>query len=183
MGFLDSFLDLVGTISEFSEGSIHDRKFKVTCTTLEIFEIGTQWKGTARIHGAGEHVKTIKVDYETTITLPYKDDDLEYSRRGLLRKQLRDWLGKTLAEDGKIVRENIVLNPSENCLSVEGFTKKVGDEWLIVDSAYEATNFCAYKLFLKDISNNSKVGHDELHELFMEETRGYITSVDVTEGF
>lgn len=177
MGFLDTILEVANMFID------NDRKFNVSCKTLEVFEIGTQWKGTARVHGAGEHVETISVSYETTITLPYEDNDSRYTRRGLLRKQLRDWAGNTFSNDNNITKENVVLNPSENCLSIEGFAKRVGNTWKLVDDSYNATNFCSYKLFLTDAQNGSKVGHEELKELFMAETLGRVTSVDVTEGF
>lgn len=177
MGLLDTILEVANMFID------NDRKFKVSCTTAEVFEIGTQWKGTARIHVAGEHIETINVHYETTITLPYKDDDAHYTRRGLLRKQFREWAGNTFSADGKIAKENVVLNPSENCLSVEGFTRRFGSKWLIVDNASDASHFCSYKVFLTDAQNNSKVGHDELDELFMEATLGRVTSVAVKDGF
>ena len=182
MGFWKTLLDVVDVVSD-PVSAMYDKEYKVSCTSLEIFEIGTQWKGTARIHGAGEHIKTVNVNYGTTITLPYRDDDAHYTRRGLLRKQFREWAGKIFSDDGKITKENVVLNPSENCLSVEGFAREVGNKWLIVDNASDASHFCSYKIFLTDVQNNTKVGHEKLNDLFMAETLGRITSVDVKEGF
>lgn len=182
MGLFDILLDVADVLSD-PASAMHDKKYKVSCTTLEIFEIGTQWKGTARVHGAGEHVKTVKVNYQTTITLPYRDDDSRYTRRGLLRKQLREWVADTFTQENIISKESIILNPSENCLSVEGFGIITNGKWMLVDDAIDATNFCSFKLSLTDTEDDSRVGYNKLNELFMEDTLGYVSSVDVSEGF
>lgn len=182
MGFWKTLFDVVDVVSD-PVSALNDRTFKVTCSTLEIFEIGTQWEGTARVRGAGEHIRTEKVYYSTSITLPYRDDDSRYTRRGLLRKQLRDWLGSELSTDSKITKESVVLNSHENCLSFQGYIKKVGSKWMLVDDVNDARYYGSYKLFLTDSHDDSKVGHEELSYLFMEETQGYVTRVDVKDGF
>ena len=182
MGFWENLFDVVDVLSD-PVSAMYDKKYQVSCTTLEIFEIGSQWRGTARIHGAGEHIKTVKVNYETTITLPYRDDDSRYTRRGLLRKQLREWVADTFTQENIISKESIILNPSENCLSVEGFGIITNGKWMLVNDAIDATNFCSFKLSLTDTTDDSRVGYNKLNELFMEDTLGYVSSVDVSEGF
>ena len=154
--------------------------FQVACDTLEIFEIGTAWKGTARVHGAGAHVRTEHVNYTATITMPAEDSS-KYTRRGLLRKELREWCGKTFANKSTVTKETIVLNPGENCLSCEGFIKKTDGKWIITANPKDAEYYGAYKLYLS--KEGKDIGHDDLDYYFMAETLGRVTSVSVKDGF
>lgn len=177
MGFLDFLGEVAMVVDALSDNDTH---FNVTCNTLEIFEIGTTWKGTARVHGAGEHVRTEKVNYSTTVTMP-EEDSHDYTRRGLLRKELREWCGKTFANKSTVTKETIVLNDGENCLTCEGFIRKVGDKWVLTNNSHEAEYYGAYKLYIT--KEGKDVGHKDLEYLFMAETLGYVSSVDVHEGF
>lgn len=177
MGFLDFLLGAAEVIDAFTD---HDTHFKVTCDTLELFEIGTSWKGTARVHGAGTHVRTQTVNYTTTVTMPY-EDNYNRTKRSILRDRLRDWASKTFADGVMLPKEAIVLNESENCLSCEGFVKQVGGQWIITTSVRDATYYGAYKLFLTKGTEN--VGYEELEYLFKAPTVGYVSSVDVSDGF
>lgn len=177
MGFLDFLLAAVDIVDTFTD---HDTHFHVTCNTLELFEVGTSWKGTARVHGAGAHVRTETVDYSTTVTMP-EEDNYNRTKRSILRDRLRDWASKTFAEGRTLPKEAIVLNESENCLSCEGFVKQVGNRWVITTSMYDAKYYGAYKLFLT--KGTESVGYEELEYLFKAPTVGYVSSVDVSDGF
>lgn len=177
MGFLDFLFGAAEVIDAFTD---HDTHFNVTCDTLELFEIGTSWKGTARVHGAGSHVRTQAVNYTTTVTMPY-EDNYNRTKRSILRDQLRNWASKTFADGFTLPKEAIVLNESENCLSCEGFLKQVGSKWVITTNMREATYYGAYKLFLT--KGTESVGYEELEYLFKAPTVGYVSSVDVSEGF
>ena len=50
-------------------------------------------------------------------------------------------------------------------------------------NANNATNFVSYKLFVYEKDGHKAVGHDELSYLFKEDTLGYVSSVDVHDGF
>lgn len=176
-------LDILGTVATVADMFIdHDEKFIVKCDTIEVFQIGDSWQGTVRVHGAGTHVSSDSVSYSTTIKLP-ESGNTTYTPRGLLRKQLRDWLGEKFSIEGSIPKEAVVLNASENCLSFEGYAKKVSGIWKMTSSLNSATHFVAYKLFVYHENNKQAVGHDELFELFKAPTVGYVTSVDVHDGF
>lgn len=177
MGFWDLLLGAAEIIDAFTD---HDTHFKVTCNTLELFEVGTSWKGTARIHGAGAHVRTETVDYSTTVTMP-EEDNYNRTKRSILRDQLRKWASKTFADGSTLPKEAIVLNDAENCLSCEGFVKHVGDQWIITTNMKEAQYYGAYKLFFE--KGGECVGYEELEYLFKAPTVGYVSSVDVHDGF
>ncbi len=179
MGFFDILLGAASIIDALSDSGEH---FSVTCNTVEVFKIGDHWQGTARIHGAGEHVSTEHVSYNTVITLP-KEGNSNYTPRGLLRKSLREWLGENFSTEKSIPKDAIVLNPSENCLSFEGFAKKQAGRWMMVPDYSSATNYVAYKLTLRNKDKNTAVGHDELFELFKAETIARVSRVDVKDGF
>lgn len=180
MGFLDFLVAAAEVVDLFSGNG--GSKYSVKCECLELFEIGTTWKGTARIHGAGKHLETIKMNDSTTLVLPNKDDDSRYTPRGLLRKDLREWVGKMYALCGSISKEMVVLNDGENCLTIEGFVKKIDGNWKLVNTSSDATHFGAYKLNVVD-NENKPVGHEDLKYLFKADTLGRVVSVDVTDGF
>lgn len=175
MGFFDFLGDVVDAIDELTDNDTH---YRVNCKVLELFEIGTTWKGTARVHGAGAHFNTIDVDYTTTITMPAEESH-DYTRRGLLRKDLREWCGRTFANKSTVTKETIILNESEDCLSCEGFVKKIGDKWILTNNSHEAEYYGAYKLYLTQ--NGKDVGHEDLDYLFMADTLGYVSDVSVSK--
>ncbi len=177
MGLFDILLGVAEVVDALSDNDTH---FDVHCSTLELFEIGTTWNGTARVHGAGNHIRTEKVNYSTTVTMP-KEDTNKNTRRGLLRKELREWCGETFANKSTVTKETIVLNDSENCLSCEGYVKKVDVKWILTNSPHNAECYGAYKLYFT--KKGEAVGYEDLKYLFMEDTLGYVTSVDVKEGF
>lgn len=179
MGFLDFLFAAATVIDAFSD---NDEHFSVTCDVVEVFKIGEQWQGTARVHGAGAHVSTEHVSYNTEITLP-KEGNSNYTPRGLLRKSLRDWLGKTFSTEKSIPKDAIVLNPTENCLSFEGFAKKQSGKWMMVSNYSSATNYVSYKLVVYNKTKKAAVGHDELFELFKADTIARVSRVDVKDGF
>ena len=177
MGFFDFLLEVASVASAFAD---HDTHFQVTCDTLEIFKIGNNWKGTARVHGAGEYVRTEMVNYSTTITMPAEESQ-NYTRRGLLRKSLREWCGKTFANKSTVSKETIVLNNGENCLSCEGFIKKVNGKWIITTNSKDAEYYGAYKLYFT--KEGEDVGYEDLEYYFMADTLAYVSSVSVHDGF
>ena len=177
MGFMDFVLAALNVADMFAD---HDTHFEVTCDTLEIFEIGTSWRGTARVHGAGAHLRTESVDYTTRLTMP-EEDDYNRTRRSILRDRLLKWASDTFADGAALPKEAIVLNESENCISCEGFAKQVGGRWVITTSMRDAKCYCSYKLFLE--TGGKSVGYEELHRLFKADTVGYVTQVDVRDGF
>ena len=125
-------------------------------------------------------MRTIAVDYSTTVTMP-KEDDLDCTRRGILRRRLREWCGKTFANKSTVAKEVIVLNDDENCLSCQGFVKEIDGKWIITNDSRDATHYGAYKLFIT--KGGEDVGHEDLNYYFMADTVGYVTSVDVHDGF
>ena len=177
MSFLDLLLGAAEIIDTFAD---HDTHFKVTCDTLELFEVGTSWKGTARVHGAGAHLRTENVSYTTKVTMP-DEDDYNRTKRSILRDRLRKWASEAFADGSVLPKEAIVLNDSENCLSCEGFIKQVGDRWVITTNVKEAQYYGAYKLFFE--KDGECVGYEELEYLFKAPTVGYVSSVDVNDGF
>ena len=178
------FLDFLGFVAEVADSFSGDCKYYIVeCDTVEIFEIGEHWVGTARVHGAGKHIKTQSVSYQTTIAYPNKDDNSRYTRRGMLRKDLREWLAENFSTLNSIPKEAVVLNSSEQCLSFEGFANNKNGKWLVVPNGNNATNFVSYKLFVYERDGHKMVGHDELSYLFKEDTIGYVSSVDVKDGF
>lgn len=158
------------------------KKYDVSCESFELFEKGTTWRGTARVHGAGAHLETIMVNANTTLFLPDRSDNSQYTPRGLLRKSLREWAGQQFAFLGTISKDMVVLNEGENCLSIEGFVKKVNDKWKLVNDAGKGTHYGAYKLCLTE-KNGSVIGYEELYHLFKADTIGRVSSVDVHDGF
>lgn len=177
MGFLDFLLGAAEVIDAFTD---HDTHFKVTCDTLELFEIGTSWKGTARVHGAGAHIRTEAVNYTTTVTMP-NEDDYNRTKRNILRDRLRKWASETFANGLTLPKESIVLNDSENCLSCEGFVKQISNRWVITTNMGDAQYYGAYKLFFE--KSGESLGYEELDYLFKAPTVGYVSSVDVHDGF
>lgn len=177
MGILDILLGAAQIVDALSDNNTY---FKVTCDTLEIFEIGTTWEGTARVHSAGKHLRTETVSYSTTIAMP-KEGNSNYTRRGLLRKNLREWCGQTFANKSTVSKETIVLNKGENCLSCEGFIKKTSGKWIITNNSKDAEYYGAYKLYLT--KEGQDVGYEDLEYYFEADTLGYISSVDVHDGF
>ena len=177
MGFWDFLGEVATVVDSLSENDTH---FNVTCDTLEIFEISTIWKGTAKIHGAGEHVRTENVNFSTTVTMP-EEDTHNYTRRGLLRKDLREWCGRTFANTETVAKETIVLNDNENCLSCEGFIKKLNNKWVLTSSSRDAEYYGAYKLYITQ--DGTDVGHKDLEYLFVADTLGYISNTSIKEGF
>lgn len=177
MGFLDVLFGVAEIVDALSDNSDY---FRVTCSTLEVFEIGTTWKGTARVSGAGEHIETKKVWYSTKLEMP-KEGNSKYTRRGILRKNLYSWVSETFANGVSMPKEAIVLNDSENCLSCEGFAKKVDDKYVITNNQSNAQFYVAYKLNVSKDSNT--LGHEDLRYYFKAETTARVTSVDVKDGF
>ena len=157
-------------------------KYNVECESFELFEIGTSWRGTARVHGAGEHLQTMKVNASTTVFLPRNDDNSYYTPRGLLRKELREWAGREFALSGTISKDMIVLNDGENCLSIEGYVKKHNGSWKLVNGPGNGTHYGSYKLCISEVGG-AEIGHEELYQLFKAETLGRVSSVDVSDGF
>lgn len=176
MGFLD-FLVGAATIVDAVSG-FSDTRYNVECKTFELFEIGTTWRGTARVHGAGNHLETIKMNTSTTITKPHNSD----APRSLMRDELRNWAGKNFAYSGSISKDMIVINEGENCISIDGYVKKINGQWKLVNSPANATNFGSFKLYVSE-SNGKEIGYEELVYLFKEATTARISSVDVTDGF
>lgn len=177
MGFFDILLGAAEIVDTFRDKNTY---FKVECNTLEIFEIESTWKGTARVYSVGVHVRTEKVNYSTTITMP-EEDSHNYTRRGHLRKDLREWCGRTFANKSTVTKETIVLNDGEDCLTCEGFIKKVDDKWVLTRDSRDAEYYGAYKLYLT--SEEKDIRHEDLEYLFIADTLGYVSSVDVHDGF
>jgi len=177
MGFLDVLFAAADIVSTLTDNDTH---FNVSCDTLELFEIGTSWRGTARVHGAGAHVRSQSVDFSTTVTMP-SEDDYNRTRRSILRDRMLKWASETFSASGSLPKEAIVLNESENCLSCEGYVKKVGNRWLITSSMKDAEYYGAYKLYLE--KGGESIGYEELEYLFKAPTVGYVSSVDVHDGF
>ena len=180
MGFLD-FLGLVAEVINSFSGDC--QYYLVECDTIEIFEKEERWEGTARIHGAGNHLKSQKVSYKTTIAYPNKDDNSKYTRRGMLRKDLREWLANNFSSLNSISKDTVILNSSESCLSFEGFANEENSKWIVTSSANDATNYVSYKLFIYEKDSHKPLSHDELSFLFIEDTIRYVSSVDVHDGF
>lgn len=177
MGFLDVLAAAAEIYSAFSDNSTH---FKLECSSLEIFEIGTIWQGTARTHGAGNHIETKKVSFETELIMP-SENESQRTCRDILRDNLLKWASETFAYGKKLPKEAIVLNNNENCLSCEGFIKQEGSKWVITTNINEAKYYGAYKLFISKKGEN--LGHEDLDYYFKTPTTARVTSVDVHEGF
>lgn len=180
MGFLDFLGDVALVLDSVSGPS--GKKYTVKCESFELFEIGTTWRGTVRVQGAGAHLQTIKTNATTTIFLPDRSDNSQYTERGLLRKDLREWVGKNFSLSGSIAKDMVMLNEGENCLSIEGYVKKVNGTWKFTSGSGSATNYGAYKLIITDEKGNL-VGNEELFYLFKADTLGRVSSVDVSDGF
>ena len=176
-----AFLELLGVVADIiSAFSDHDTHFDVTCDTLELFELSSSWRGTARISGAGNHVRTESVSFSTRVSMP---DENEHNRtkRDILRDRLRKWASESFAETGTLPKEAIVLNPSENCLSCEGFVRFKDNRWVITPTSHGATHYGAYKLYFK--KGSEAVGHEDLEYLFKAPTTARVSSVDIKDGF
>lgn len=171
MGIMDLFLSAVTIADALSDKSEY---FDVKCNVVEVFKIGDSWQGTARVHGAGSHVSSDSVNYSTTIKLPDESHG-SYTERGLLRKELFTWLGNNFSVEGSVPKEALVLNPSENCLSFEGFAKKLGGKWMVTANEYTATNYVSYRLVVSRKKDGKILGHDELDYLFKKPTTAYVT--------
>ena len=180
MDFFD-FLGGMATILDATSGP-SGKKYTVECESFELFEIGTTWRGTVRVQGAGRHLETITVDATTTVFLPDRSDNSQYTERGLLRKDFREWVGKNFSLSGSIAKDMVMVNEGENCLSIEGYVKKVNGTWKFTSGSGSATNYGAYKLILTDEKGNL-VGNEELFYLFKADTLGRVSSVDVSDGF
>ena len=177
MGFLDFLVGAAGIIDALTD---NDVPFTVKCDTLELFEIGTSWRGTARVHGAGAHVRSVNVDYSTTVRMP-SEDDYNQTKRDILRKRLRSWASETFANGSTLPKEAIVLNEGENCLTCEGFVTQIGNRWVITSNSRDAKYYGAYKLYIKKRDEN--IGYEDLQYYFKEETTARIYGVDVHDGF
>ena len=177
MGLFDFLFEVAGAVDEL-KGT---KRYTAKCETFELFEIGSTWRGTARVKGPGNHIETIDMNISKELELPY-EGTYQYTPRGLLRKSFRKWIGENFAYSGNIAKEMVMLNDDESCLSVDGYVKKVGGKWKLLNSSSGATNYGSFKVFVYD-RNGDIVGHEELSYLFLEDTLGYITSVDVTDGF
>lgn len=180
MGFLDLLvtgLTAYETVSNIVSGD--SKYYKVKCRNVEVFELREVWRGTAKVYEAGEHISSDSTCYNDKIAYPNKDDNSRYTRRGVLRKNLRESLANYYSLGQAIDKESIILNPSEDCLSLEGFAKKVNGKWMLTKNASNATNYVSYKLFFAEESTNKPVRNEELRYLFIEETLGRITRVDV----
>lgn len=182
MGFGDILFGALEIVSALSDIADSKQICTAKCTSLEIFEIGTEWRGTARVHGAGRHVKTEKMNLTKKLTLP-KEGTSQYTPRGLLRRDFRAWAGENMAANKKpLTKDAVVLNDSESCLSVEGFIKKADGKWLLTITANDAQYYGSFKVVLID-EHNTQVDHKELHYLFKAETLGRVSSIDVTDSF
>lgn len=177
MGFLDLLLTAAEVVDALSD---HSTPYDFKCDTLELFEIGTKWQGTARVHGAGTHVATEQVSFSETLTMP-DENERNLTRRGVLRDKFRKWCGKEFSEGGALPKEAIVLNHGENCLSCEGFVKKTSKGWVITNHANGAKYYGSYKIFVS--SKGKPLGYEDLEYLFKAETVARISSVDVHDGF
>lgn len=177
MGLLD-LISAAAAVVDAASGK--NTYFVVKCNTLEIFEIGTQWKGTARIHGAGEHIETLKANHNTVISMP-DEDSHRYTRRGELRRQLREWASKTFTKGLELPKEFLVLNDGENCLSFEGYAKKIGEDYRVTLTSNGAQYYVSYKLEI--YRGSEALGHEELDYYFIQPTIATVDSVDVHDGF
>lgn len=182
MGFGDILFGALEIVSALSDIADSKQIYTAKCTSLEIFEIGTEWRGTARVHGAGRHVKTERMNLSKKLTLP-KEGTSQYTPRGLLRRDFRNWAGDTMTANKKpLTKDAVVINDSESCLSVEGFIKKVDGKWLLTTNANDAQYYGSYKIALID-ERDTQVDYKELVYLFKAETLGRVSSVDVTDDF
>ena len=112
-----AFLELLGLVADIiSAFSDHDTHFDVTCDTLELFEISSSWRGTARISGAGNHIRTESVSFSTKVSMP-DENESNHTKRDILRERLQKWASESFADAGTLPKDAIVLNSSENCLS------------------------------------------------------------------
>lgn len=182
MGFGDFLFGAFEIVSSLSDITSSKQIYTAKCTTLEIFEISNEWKGTARVHNAGCHIKTEKMDLSKKLILP-KEGNSQYTPRGLLRRDFRKWAGETITDSKMpLTKDAVIINDSENYLSVEGFIRKVDGKWLITTNVNDAQYYGAYKVALIN-EQNTQVDRKELIYLFKEETQGRISVVDVRDGF
>lgn len=182
MGFGDILFGAIKIASALSDISESEQIYTAKCTSLEIFEIGTEWRGTARIHGAGRHVKTERVSLSKKLILP-REGNSQYTARGLLRRDFRNWAGETMTVNkNPLTKDAVVINDSESFLSVEGFIKKVDGKWLLTTNANDAQYYGSYKIALID-ERNTQVDYKDLVYLFKAETLGRVSSVSVKDGF
>lgn len=177
MGLLDILFGVAEIVDTLSDKNTY---FDVKCKNLEIFEIGTNWVGTARVHVAGKHLKTQKVNYTTKISMPYEAPS-HSTKRDVLRKNLLNWVSDTFVNGRKLPKECIVLNPQENYLSYEAFAKKNGEDYTITFDPNEAEYYLSFKL---NVYKETKVlNFEDLDYYFKAETTARVTSVDVRDGF
>jgi len=168
MGFLDFLAGAVEVADTLIDKSEY---YYVQCDTVEVFELGEIWQGTARIHGAGKHISTDRASYSNTFML-YDGQD----REGM-RDKFRKWLADTFSSEYSAPDEALVLNSSENCLSFEGFAKKDSGKWMITSSYQSASNYVSYKLFVykqkkkNSLDGKTILGRKELSYLFMDATK------------
>lgn len=177
MGLLDVLFGVASILDAVSDDS---EKFEIVCTSLELFEIGTTWQGTARVHGAGRHIRTEKKHIKDSISMP-KEDTHNHTRRYILRENLLKWAIDTLATGKTVSKDHIVLNPSEECLSFEGFMKQEGNSYKMTTNVSEADYYGAYKLTV--YKDGKMLSHEDLHYYFKADTVARISSVNVTKGF
>lgn len=149
--------------------------YYIQCDTVEVFELGETWQGTARVHGAGRHISTDRVSYSNSFTL-CNYGALRATPRDDMRFELHQWLSNTFSLEHSVPDEALVLNPSENCLSFEGFAQKVNGKWMITSSYQAASHYVAFKLLVyKEKKKNcldgkTLLGNKELSYLFMDPT-------------
>lgn len=134
--------------------------YRIEAKTVEVFELSNKWKGTVRSSGAGRHISTQKIDCCTNITLS-KDKDIDS-----FRKEFRRWVGKNFSNEDIIPKDCVKLNANENCLSVEGYAKKVNNKWRIVFNTSDASNYIAIKINAYD--KNNILERAQLNRLFVE---------------
>ncbi len=172
------FFDLVSGIADIMSGVTPE--VQLVCNTLELFELGTTWRGTARVHGAGRHIATEKVNYSTTASGMGRDYDY-HQNATYMRRDLMDWANASFTNGVKLPEEAIVLNEGENCLTCEGFVKKVGGKWVITPNASEAEYYGAFKII--GTQNGTVLGNKDLDHWFKCHTKTRIMSIDITDGF
>ena len=177
MGLFDVLLGVASVLDAFSDDS---EKFEIECNSLELFEIGTSWQGTARVHGAGNHIRTEKKYIKDSVLMP-KEDTHDHTRRYILRENMLKWAIDTLANGKAVSKDHLVLNPNEDCLSFEGFMKKDGNSYRITTNASEADYYGSYKLTI--YKDNKMLSYEDLHYYFKADTVGYVSSVNVSDGF
>lgn len=166
MGFLD-FLTVAAGVVDILSGK---PKYTITCEILELFEAGTTWVGTARVHGAGRHLSTEHVNFSTS----FEDNGPEDAR-----EKVRKWAEDSFANGGSLPKGKIILNEYEDCLSCDGFVKKVNGKWTM--QKQPTNHYASFKLYVT--RENKALGYDELKRVFIAPTTARITNVDVHDGF